>query len=393
MTIVRSFGIEKVDAGGAHAKLAVEDRPAIGDLDRDRRKRHQGRCGESDRAADNEVDGSLRHGGAGPIPRVDQIAEPAPVDDAQRNLPADLFVELARLDQTDAARETDVGHPFDKLGGGVGRCARDLVGLRQAPVDEQLDVVVGHDPLELVEGAHRAEVLADVADDLVPRGDGFVLERPREGDREVGGADHGGAQARRCLGDPGQAGEGAAGCGGDQGCDDDGGVDRGTGQGERTGGDGDTRRDRYGAGNRRRERSQAHRQPLGVEHATGDEGAGGEHERGAQVELGAECGREDGKRRPCPGENRGHGEAAKSVPCPLGGVHLAHHRGGRGERASPRGVIHPGDWDSSWMTPSWGWGPRSPQPSALELPLGPSARAAGARGHPPPAVPSSTRAG
>ena len=91
--------------------LAVEDRPAVVELDRDRRDREHGQEAERDDAAEHEVEGALGVRPRGAEPRVHDVAVPGGVDHPDRNVAEDLLVELVGGDQADRQVEAVVGDP------------------------------------------------------------------------------------------------------------------------------------------------------------------------------------------------------------------------------------------------------------------------------------------
>ena len=175
----------------AEALLAVEDRPAIAEHDRERGDPDHGQEHEPDQAPDREVEDPLAERARGAKIRMHDVAVPGRVHDSDRNVAEHLLVELIGGDQ-----------PHRQVEALVGDQGRDLLGARPTPEarhrsrDQQVDALADHrcpHPLDRPQPAQLLVVgrllLVDPADDLV----GPKPRRRQLGD-EVGGelarADH-----------------------------------------------------------------------------------------------------------------------------------------------------------------------------------------------------------
>ena len=174
--------------------LAVEDGPAVAELDRDRSGGDERHGDHGCEQADGDVHRPLRDPGAGAEARVHEEEEPRRVDLPDRDVPEGALVELVALDhphgQIEAARR-------DQL---VGVAAGPEGGRARSP-DEQVDFVLGDrgaDPPQglrlrvLVVGVALADV--EPADDLELVAPADRGKLPADGGHELRAAEDGDAQ-------------------------------------------------------------------------------------------------------------------------------------------------------------------------------------------------------
>ena len=174
----------------ADAALAVDDRAAVAELDPDRRGDERGSEEKPDPDRTGDVEHPLRDRRRRSEARMHDVPEPRAVDGPDRNVPEQLLVELVRGDHLHREVEAEVG---DRLEHGA---LLDLGEVVAGGADEELDVLVEHDPAHLAKAPEPGQALPGVTRAPDPARKTMVvdagrLELAREGERERAVTDHG----------------------------------------------------------------------------------------------------------------------------------------------------------------------------------------------------------